>query len=351
MAEQIKSVRLGLIGCGRVAEERHLPILARVPGIQVIAATDVDAERLGRIARRFEIAHAHADYRALLDRTDVDAVAILAPTQFHAEIGCAALDAGKHLFIEKPLATSLRECDELIAHAARARVKTMVGFNMRSHRLVRRAREMIQNGRLGTIKAIKSSFTHWRPTPPSWKRKRASGGGVVINEAIHHFDLWRFFLQCEIVQVFAVSQPSNQYEDETTIITARMANGALATGVFSLMTSQNNEIEFFGAAGRAYLSLYRFDGLEYFSNQTLPGDVSDRLRKIAAGVQEIPGLLPTFRHGGDFLASYDLAWRHFVDCIRQDRSPECTFEDGKRTVQVALAAIASIEAGRPVEIA
>jgi myo-inositol 2-dehydrogenase / D-chiro-inositol 1-dehydrogenase len=349
MTQTTKPLRLGLIGCGRVAEERHLPILARVPGVQVTALSDVDQERLTRTANKFRIANTYTDYRMLL-QSDVDAVAVLAPTQFHAEIGCAAIDAGKHLFIEKPLAPNLRDCDELIAHAHRASVKIAVGFNMRAHRLVRRAQALLQKNEIGAIKAVKSSFTHWRPTPPSWKRKRASGGGVVINEAIHHFDLWRFLLHSEIAQIYAVSQPSEEYEDETSIITARMTNGALATGVFSLKTSQNNEIEFYGATGRAYLSLYRFDGLTTFSNETFPGDWMDRVRKGVGTIKEIPALLPLLRHGGAFLSSYDTEWLEFVECIRQDKPPTCTLEDGKRATQAALAAVASLERGQPVEI-
>ncbi len=80
MATKVKAVRLGIIGCGRVAEERHLPALRRLRGIQVVAAADTDAARMTRLADTFGIPYRAEDYRALLDRVDVEAVAILTPT-------------------------------------------------------------------------------------------------------------------------------------------------------------------------------------------------------------------------------------------------------------------------------
>lgn len=347
MSKLSKTINLGVIGCG-IAAERHLEVLARTSGIRVTAVADVDGERLARVAKRFGIAHTTADYRSLIGRGDVEAVVVAVPTQFHAEVGVAVLEAGKHLFMEKPLAATLEDCDRLVACGARARGRAMVGFNMRFHRLVRRAREMVQGGALGAVKAIKSSFTHWRTDPPAWKKQRAAGGGVIANEGVHHLDLWRFLMGSGIVEVAAASQSSAELEDETTVVTARMANGALASGTFSLKTSPGNEIELFGERGRLCVSLYRFDGLEFFSNQTLPGDIGDRLRKLAATAMELPRLVPTLRKGGDFVASYDAEWRHFLDCVREGRAPDCTLEDGRRAVEAALAAVESVRSGRVV---
>lgn len=353
MAGRNKSVKLGLIGCGQVTEERHLPALKNLRGVEVVALADINPERVKEVANRFHIGNRYSDYRALLDHPAIEAVAICVPTQFHAEIALAALDAGKHLLIEKPLALNLDESDRLIERAAQSSNKIMVGFNMRWHHLVLQAQEIIRRGTLGQLKSIRSVYTHYRSREdaPEWTRRREMGGGVVLNEAVHHFDMWRFLLQNEVEQIFAISQSSAQYDDETTTVTARMTNGVLATGVFSLKTSGNNEIEIYGEAGRLYVSCYRFDGLEFFSNAAYPGDIPDRLRKMTHALKELPHTMLRIRQGGDFVASYQAEWHHFIDSIEQDKPPGCTLEDGRRALQVALAVLASASSGQPVQVA
>ena len=276
----------------------------------------------------------------------------VAPTQSHAEIGLAALDAGKHVLIEKPLALTLAECDQLITRGAHSSCKVVVGFNLRWHRLVRRARTFIRTGALGRIKAIRSAYTHYRlgENAPDWHRKRELGGGVSFNEAVHHFDLWRYLLESEAVQVFSFSRPSAYYDDETNVTTACLTNGALATGIFTFMTSANSEVEIYGESGRLYLSCYRFDGLEFFSHATYPGNIGDRLRKTVLALRGLPQAIPVMRQGGDFAATFCGLWRHFVDCIYEDKPSECTLEDGKHALRIALAAVESASLGQPVQI-
>ena len=293
------------------------------------------------------------DYRALLENADVEAVGILTPTATHAEIGLAALEAGKHVLIEKPLASDLDACDRLIEVGAQSSRTVTVGFNLRWHRLVQRARAFMQTGALGRIKAIRSVFTHHRrgEDAQDWHRKPELGGGVSFNEAVHHFDLWRYLLESDVEEVFSFSRPSAGYEDGTNITTASLANGALATGVFSLTTSADNEIEIYGETGRLCLSFYKFDGLAFFSHSTYPGDVKDRLKKAAGTLRELPRAIRVMRRGGDFGTTFCGLWRHFADCIYQDKRSECTLEDGKHAVRIALAARESVSKGHVVQIA
>jgi predicted dehydrogenase len=218
---------------------------------------------------------------------------------------------------------------------------------------VQRARRFIKTGALGRIKAIRSVFTHHRTGEDAqeWHRKPELGGGVSFNEAVHHFDLWRYLLESDVKEVFSFSRPSAAYEDETSITTAFLANGALATGVFSLMTGMNNEIEIYGEAGRLCLSFYKFDGFEFFSNSTYPGDIKDRVKKAAAALRELPRAIPVMRRGGDFGTTFCGLWRHFADCIYQDKRSECTLEDGKQAVRIALAVRESVSKGHVVQIA
>lgn len=349
MSGPVKALKLGIIGCGRVAEERHLPALRLIPDVEVVAAADIDIDRARLLMGKFDIDCPCTDYLTLLGRLDVQAVAVLTPTLSHAEIGVAALDAGKHVFLEKPLALTLDQCDQLVAAAERSPAKIVVGFNLRWHRLVRRARAFIQTGELGSIAAIRSVYSHYRrgEDAPAWHRKRELGGGVTINEGVHHFDLWRYLLNSEVAEVFSVRRPSQFVEDDTNIISASMTNGVLATAVLAFRTGPTSELEIYGEAGRLYLSCYRFDGLEFHPGAAYPGDIKGRLRRALGAVKDLPQAVQTMRRGGDFAATFYEIWRHFLDCIHEDRVSDCTLEDGRRAVQIALAGVESADTGLP----
>ncbi len=349
---RMSPVRVGVIGCGAVTDRHHLPALRRVPDARVIAAADVDHTRLKLIADRWGIEHGYTDYRALLARDDVDAVAVITPTQFHAEIALATQSAGKHLFIEKPLALTVEDCQRLVDCATHSSRRVMVGFNLRWHRLVRQMREIVARARLGKIHAVRSVYTHWRENEgmPEWHRTRARGGGVILNETVHIFDLWRFILNCEVTEIFADTNGSSYYEDETSIIAARLSNDVLASGAFSLKTAPHCEIEIFGEAGRLYLSLHRFDGLEFYPNQTFAGNLTNRLRNSARAFRAAPQIVANLRRGGDMEDTYRAEWQHFIDCVRQDKSPDCSLIDGMRAVQVAWAVVDSGLRRQPVRL-
>ena len=168
--------------------------------------------------------------------------------------------------------------------------------------------------------------------------------------AVHHFDLWRFLLQSEVEEVFAVNR-SSHWEDETATVTARLANGVLVASIFSERTNESNEIEIYGRAGCLRVSCYRFDGLEYVSSSSLPGDVRTRLRRIIHTLRELPQGALKMRQGGDFIASYRAEWRHFIDAIQHGGPVGCTLEDGRQALEVVVAAVESAALGRPVKVA
>jgi myo-inositol 2-dehydrogenase / D-chiro-inositol 1-dehydrogenase len=345
-----EAVKIGLIGCGWVAENIHLPALQYGADAQVVAVAESDPDRLHEVAERFHIKHRYTNFLDLLTNPKVDAVAVCVPARFHIEVALAALDAGKHLFVEKPLALGIEDCEQLIERAAKfPGLKVMVGFNMRWHCLVRQAQEMILQGGLGPLEMIRSVLTSYHENIPPWRMRRHTGGGVFFEMAVHHFDLWRFLLRSEIREVFASSR-SVKFEDDTATVTARMDNGLLATAVFSQQTTAGNEIDIYGQSGHLRVSCYRFDGLEFNSISTASGDFGSRMRRFFQSVKTLPQGLANMRRGGEFMASYRAEWRHFTDCIRQDRPTQCTLEDGRRALQAALAAAESASTGKSVQV-
>ena len=346
-------VRLGLVGLGRIALSQHLPALRRIPGLRVVALCDTDAQHLERAAALVPEAAHYGDYRLLLAHPDLEAVGVLTPPQAHAEVALAALDAGLHVLIEKPLAMSLDESEALVARAAGSSSKVVVGYNTRWHRLVRRARELVQAGAVGQVQAIRSVYTHYMSVRniSEWARSRAASGGLLMGEAPHHFDLWRYLLEREIEQVYVLSQPAPDYDDHDVALAARLEGGVLASAVMLSETSPNSELEIFGDRGRLCVSLYRVDGLQLFAKQTYPGDMRDRLRKSVGLLREAPQIIGALRRGGDFVVSFTAMWQHFADAIRHAAPVECSLEDGQRALQAALAAAESARLGQPVAVA
>src|ERR1044071_1996584 len=141
MTRKTSIIRLGVIGCGAVSETGHLPALRQVPAFKVTALADIDSLRLERLSARFGIPERFRDYRELIESENVDAVAVCTPPALHAEMALAAIAAGKHVFVEKPLALTSAEANLLSEAAADATtLKLMVGFNLRWHRLIVEAR-------------------------------------------------------------------------------------------------------------------------------------------------------------------------------------------------------------------
>lgn len=343
---------IGFVGCGIVTERGHLPGLRSLPTAKVRAVSDIDHDRLRRVADRFAVERRYPDYQALVEDPSIDIVAVCVPAQLHVQVATAVLDAGKHLFVEKPLALGLDEADRLIRHSARTSSRTMVGFNLRWHRRILEARSVVRDGLLGPIELVRSTLTsgtQFGGHVPAWRTSRSTGGGEFLETAIHHFDLWRHLLQTEVEEVFAVSR-SEQWDDEAVTVAARLANGVLATSVFSTRTSPGHELELYGRGGRLTISLLGFGDMVLLPSAAGARSTSGGLKRLGRAIGGFPRRVMRARLGGDTVLSYRDEWEHFVESIRRDAPPESTLEDGRRALQVALAAIESASRGAPVRV-
>jgi predicted dehydrogenase len=340
-------MNVGVIGCGRVAADLHLPALRQVPGVRALAVADVDPARAALVADAHGVPARHTDYRELLDDRSIDAVAVCTPPGRHAEIALAALDAGKHVLVEKPLALSAAHAGELVERAAGGDRVAMVGFNLRFHPLVRGARRLIADEALGAINLFRSVLAggaRLRSDAPSWVSDPAAGGGALLEQGVHHFDLCRLLLATEAEEVFAVAEP----DGVAATVSVKTDRGVVASMSFSQATNPVNEIDLYGTAGRLHISCLRFDGLEWSSAATVEGEPRARLRGALRRVRRVGAATRHLRHGGVFRESYVRQWAHFSDCVRRGVPAEATFEDGRRALEIALAATESASAGAPV---
>ena len=331
-----------------MTEMRHLPVLSGIPGVEVAALADSDPRRLEYIGRKFGISLRFREFEQLVAQPDLDIVAVCIPANGHAEVAVAALNAGKHLFIEKPLALSLDDCDAIIENVGPGQ-HASVGFNLRHHRLVQQAQRLIREGITGPIEAIRSIHTAFHGTIPAWRERRQTGGGVLYEQAVHHIDLWRLLLRSEVEKVYAVTR-AHEWEDLSATIIAQMEDGVVISAVFCEQTSVANEIEIIGRRGKLSFSGYRFDGLRFEPFSGLPGSFLSRLQEMAHILKHLPDAISSINRGGEHHATFREEWRHFCEVVRGEAEPKCTLEDGRRAVQVVLAAAESDRIGQPVNV-
>ena len=341
---------IGIIGCGRATVELHLPALVRLPEARVVALADADSAALDAAADRFGIGVRAVDPASLLAVPGVAVVAVCVPVASHEAAAMPAIEAGRHVLVEKPLAPDRAACERLVEAAARADSRTAVGFNLRFHRLVQAARELIASGRLGPIEAINSTWTsaiRRQRVVPAWRNDRATGGGALFEISVHHFDLWRYLLDTDIEVIHGHGR-NGEFSDETVAVTARLTNGVVASGVFSERSCNRNTLDIVGREGRLALDLYRYDGFELTTTDAQTG-LAARLRHGVAAMASLPRGIALMRQGGDFLLSYRRQWQAFLASIDGGDYPGASLADGAAAVRAVLAAAESADQGRPVQ--
>jgi predicted dehydrogenase len=187
------SGRVAIVGCGLIGQKRARALA----GAQLTACADLKRERAEALARTAPGAVASDDWRAAIDRADVDIVIVATTNDMLAEVSRAAVAAGKHVLVEKPGGRSVAEIDTVIEAATRHGRQVRVGFNHRYHPAVRKARELFEAGALGEMMFIRGRYGHggrigydkeWRANPA------LSGGGELIDQGVHLIDLSRWFL-------------------------------------------------------------------------------------------------------------------------------------------------------------
>ncbi|HEV8455364.1 MAG TPA: Gfo/Idh/MocA family oxidoreductase [Gemmatimonadales bacterium] len=197
-------MRVGIIGCGLAGLKRARAL----GGARLVACADAAAERAEALAGATPgQAEVLPEWRAVVERPDIDLVIVATPHHLLAEITLAAVSAGKHVLVEKPAARKARELDPVLEAVKRGRVLVRVGFNHRYHPALRRAKELSSEGAIGELMYVRGRYGHggrigyekeWRAQPD------LAGGGELLDQGVHLIDLARWFLgDFESVQGFA----------------------------------------------------------------------------------------------------------------------------------------------------
>jgi predicted dehydrogenase len=341
---------VGLIGMG-YAGTLHMPAVLSLPEARLLAVAEVDR-------RRFVDAAAHGvkatfmDYRELLEFPGIDVVGILTPPASHLEITLAAMEAGKHVVLEKPITATLEDAVLLLEKSGRYNVKICVAYNLRVLRSVRELRQLLQEGRLGEVEilhCLASTPQMLTPEGPEHRRDRTLGGGSVIELGVHHYDLWSHLLGSHVAEVSGVSRNISMH-DQSSVICGRMTSGALVNTCISLCAAEQYEVEVLGSKARAGGSLYRYDGLEMVETHHLAGSPGVRAAGILRAISHLPAAFRARKHGGTFLESYRELWRHMLNAVSQDLIPEPGLADGVESLAVAVAASTASRDGKTTRV-
>jgi predicted dehydrogenase len=350
---------------------RNVAAFFEVPAIEQRVLVGRDIEQAAQAAVRFRWAEAATDWRRVIARDDVHIVDICVPGWLHAEIAIAALEAGKHVLVEKPLANSLAESEHMVATAQAARergVQSMVGFNYRRVPALAYARRLIADGRLGTIRQVRASYLQdWlsdESAPMTWRlRKETAGSGALGDIASHAIDQVQFLLGDTVTDVsgrlhtFVGRRPGPRGAEDVTVddaawATLSLAGGALASVEVSriaLGRKNSLRIEVYGSHGALAFDLERLNELE-FHDGTGPA-AEQGFRRIVVTEPEHPYA------GAWWPPGHVIGWEHtfthqirdFLVAIRDGTSPSPSFEEGLQ-VQRVVAAIEESSAARSVRL-
>jgi predicted dehydrogenase len=319
----VQLVRVGAIGCGSIARAVHLPVLTRISGVTITALADPDPASLAAARRLAPNAARCRDADELLARDDVDAVLVTAPSGLHAELAMAVAEAGRHLYLEKPLATSLADGERVVDAARAAGIVAAIGFNRRFHPAIRRARSVVRTGGIGRVSRIRTRFTNPGQNLPAWKLARADGGGALLDLASHHVDLLRFLLDAEVEDVTAIVT-SSRSEHDGAILRLGLSDGAEAEIEVGFRAPQEDVLELAGPLGTIRVDRHR-------------GSVQRQPARLAPTRELLLlRLRLAVRPSSD--PSYAAALHAFVARVRGADVALPTLEDGLASLAVILAA-------------
>ncbi|MGA9287580.1 MAG: Gfo/Idh/MocA family oxidoreductase [Anaerobacillus sp.] len=340
----MKKLKVAIIGCGSIARRRHLPEYHAEENAEIVAVCDVVRERAAEMASLYG-GMAYTDYQELLKDTEIDAISVCLPNALHAPVSIAALNAGKHVLCEKPMATSREEAEAMNQAAEMNGKKLMIAHNQRFVASHVKAKELIESGVIGKIYSFRTTFGH--PGPERWSIDGAGSWffdkerafiGAMGDLGVHKSDLMRYLLG-EIVEVGAFVETrakENTDVDDNAVCILKTEQGVIGTltASWSYVSGGDNSTVVYGEHAVMRLE----DDLDHsLVVQYKNGDV------VKYELQQIQ----TNETGGQQTTH---VIENFVDCVVNETVPAVSGEEGMKSLQVILAALEANETKRVVAV-
>ena len=307
-------IKVGIIGCGAITQRRHAPEYAENPDVQIAGFFDVVRERAESLVHRYG-GRIYDSYQSMLADREIDAVSMCVANRYHAPIALEALNAGKHVLCEKPMATSLEDAERMIRAAEENQRFLMIGHNQRLVPAHIRAKELIKRGEIGRVLSFHTTFGH--SGPESWSvekgahtwffKKKDAFMGVMGDLGIHKADLIRWLIDDEIAEVQALVATLDKRDekgnfidvDDNAICILKSRKGIIGTltASWTYYGEENNSTVLYGTDG--YMKIcdhpdypimivkknkervyYKVGGIQTNDNQTKSGVIDMFIRSI-----------------------------------------------------------------------
>jgi predicted dehydrogenase len=337
-------MRIGVIGCGNVAVRGHLPAIAAIEGLDVVAVADPTPERLAPAAEAAGLGPAgqHANWRDLLARDDLDAVVVATPQRMRPEIAIAAAESSRHLFLEKPLALTPADAWAIVDAAERAGVVVATNHNYVFMSIYRAIKDIVVSGEIGAPELAVLNFMGVEDRPgaaayaPRWRHTTAESGGGVLMDMLHAVYLGDWLLAAEPVAVSATidRRLGDGDVEDLALVQYRYPNGHVQINM--AWGNGPGGVEITGTTGRIVLINQ--------GHGTHPFVPPDRIVVVSeAGEREIPPAPP------DPLG-FAAVYADFRDAVAAGRPPMSSGARGARVLEAVIGAYAAGALGREVAL-
>lgn len=343
----MNKVKVGLIG-SQFVSSIHAESLKRVAEAEIIAVASKTEDHVKTFAQHHGIPNYFTDYKEMLEMDELDMIIIGAPNYLHAQITVDSAKAGKHVVCEKPLCMNLKEADLMIDTCKKENVKLMYAEELCFTPKYVRLKQLVDERALGDVYMIKQCEKHDGPHSAWFWNVELSGGGVVLDMGCHAFEFFRWMIgKPEIESVYAdmstcVHKDKTKGDDNSLVI-VKFKNGVtcLAEESWAKKGGMDDQAEVYGSEGVAYANLLRGNSILTYS------DTGYGYAVEKAGSTK-----------GWSFTIYEEAWNygfpqemeHFVDCVKNDKEPIETGEDGRIVLEMIFAAYESARTGSKVNL-
>eukprot|EP00179_Madagascaria_erythrocladioides_P009452 CAMPEP_0198326736 /NCGR_PEP_ID=MMETSP1450-20131203/14167_1 /TAXON_ID=753684 ORGANISM="Madagascaria erythrocladiodes, Strain CCMP3234" /NCGR_SAMPLE_ID=MMETSP1450 /ASSEMBLY_ACC=CAM_ASM_001115 /LENGTH=410 /DNA_ID=CAMNT_0044030723 /DNA_START=71 /DNA_END=1303 /DNA_ORIENTATION=- len=335
-ADNDKRVNIGIIGAGRIGQVHADNISFRLKNANLVAISSGSKQ----LADRCSLEHGcqpYYEYEQLLENPDLDAVCICSASNQHTAQIVAAAEAGKHIFVEKPIDTDLEVITTAMKAVKKAGVKCQVGFNRRFDTNYARVKAAIESGEIGDPHMVR--ITSRDPSPPPEEYIKSSGG-IWMDCTIHDFDMCRWLVGDEVEEVYALGAVNivpamEKYGDvDTSLVTLKFKNGVIGSidNSRQAVYGYDQRCEVFGSGGQIAINNNYANSAVISTNEKIQRD------------------LPLHFFMDRYTDSFITELNDFCNCILEDKPVPCTTLDGRAPVVIAIAAKKSYTEGRPVKI-
>lgn len=343
------SIKVGVIGCGKIAQVRHIPEYEANPEAELYGLFDMNQERMQELAKEHRC-KAYGSYAELLEDPAIDAVSVCVANSAHAEISIAALRAGKHVLCEKPMAITLEECEEMVRVAREEGKYLMIGQNQRLAKAHKKAKELVAQGAIGRVLTFRTTFGHGGPE--TWSidpgknvwffDKKKAAMGAMADLGIHKTDLIQYILGDTVEETQAILTTLDKRDatgsligvDDNAVCIYRMKGGAVGTmtASWTYYGEEDNTTVLYGTKG--IMRIY--------------DDPSYSVQVIGADGEKVYYELDRIQTNDNQTKSgvIDL----FVESLVKDTPPEISGESVLSAMKAVFGSIESSETGRRVRV-